>query len=60
VIMVHGGADVPSIDSVWRPSASLVRFFVDDGFRAKRCHGCLIEIVGAMEVGLGRYLWVEA
>ena len=53
-------ANVPTVDAVTGPGAADGRGFMDKHLSARWCKGRSIEIVGAVEMGLGRNMWVDA
>ena len=59
-IMLGGGSNVPSIDSVWCPSASVCWCFMDKNSGARWSEGSAIVIEGSIQVCFGRDSWVQA
>ena len=53
-VVLRSAADVPTIDSMDRPSASVCWCLVDEHFCARRCNGLSVVIVDAMQLGICR------
>jgi hypothetical protein len=57
---IKGWASVPAVQSMSRPGGAVGGFFVNEDADARWRDGSAIEIVAAMELGVGGELWVEA
>jgi hypothetical protein len=51
VIGLESRADVPTIDTMWGPRATLGRLLVDEDSSARWGNGSTVEIEGAMDLG---------
>ena len=58
-VMLRGRSHVPSRLAMGGPGASLTRFFVGNTPGAQRCQWCCIEIVGSMDLLMGREVGVS-
>jgi hypothetical protein len=59
-IMACRWPEIPTFDGVRCPSATDVRFFVDEHFSARWGEGRSVKVESAVHVGLGRELRVDA
>ena len=59
-IMFGGGTDVPTVDTVGGPSATLIGCFVKNHLGAEGCERRAVEVEGAVEVCFSGEAGVEA
>jgi len=59
-VVVHGGAEIPTVEGVWRPGFSDSGFFVDLDSGARWGEGRAVVVEGAVELGLGGETGVDA
>ena len=58
-VVFRGATDVPAVDAVGGPSASMVGCIVHKDFCARRSKRGAIEIEGSVELGFGGQAWVN-
>ena len=51
-VVLHGWANVPGIQAMWGPRASVGGFLMDNKACAWRSHWCGIEVKGSIKLGI--------
>ena len=53
-IGIQGRANIPAINTMCGPGFASSGFFMDDNVNAGGCNGGPVEIIGAIDLGIGR------
>ena len=60
LVVVRGGYEVPSIDTVGVPGAAFSRCLMDNNSGAGRRQGCAVEVKRTVQLGFRQKSWIEA
>ena len=53
-VLVRGGSEIPTIDTVGGAGATVARCFMDNNAVAGGCEGCTVVVKGTVQLGFHR------